>query len=38
MVQPGQFPNMPANGGQPMIVNPANSGQNITINPAQPAG
>jgi hypothetical protein len=39
MVQPGQFPNMPVNGGQPMIVNPATGGpQNITINPAQPAG
>jgi hypothetical protein len=38
VVQPGQFPNMPANGGPPMIVNPANGGQNITINPAQPAG
>ncbi len=38
MVQPGQFPNMPANGGQPMILNPANGGQNITINPAQPGG
>ena len=38
MVQPGQFPNTPANGGPPMIVNPANGGQNITINPAQPGG
>jgi hypothetical protein len=38
MVQPGQFPNMPANAGQPMIVNPAGGGQPITISPAQPAG
>lgn len=39
MVQPGQFPNIPGNAGQPMIVNPAIGGaQNITINPAQPTG
>ena len=39
MIQPGQFPTMPGNAGQPMIVNPA-TGQphNITINPAQPGG
>lgn len=39
MVQPGVFPNVPGNAGQPMIVNPPNGGApNITINPAQPAG